>query len=110
MATSTQNPFVTRNEMGNNANLGNALQITDKSSGAIGTAAATVDLYSIFLINQTTGSQTLTLPEPTDTTAGKIAIVLNVGSQAFTMLSTSITAGAGTIAVWNGTAWQRVVL
>mgnify|MGYP003453218909 FL=1 len=38
-------------------------------SGSIGTAAATVDVKTTFNINQTTANITLTLPNPTDTSA-----------------------------------------
>lgn len=87
-------------------NLGNAVSITNKASGgAIGTAAATVDVGSIFLVNQTTASQTLTIPSPTITTEYKLIVVANVGSQAFTMLGASVAAAGCLIALWNGSAW-----
>jgi hypothetical protein len=75
------------------------------TGGAIGTAAATVDVATTFTINQTTASQTLTLPNPTTATAGRIAYVANVGSVTFSMHSVNIQAGATAIFLWNGTAW-----
>lgn len=90
-------------------NLGNAVSITNKASGgAIGTAAATVDVGSIFLVNQTTASQTLTLPSPTITTEYKLIVVANVGSQAFTMLGMSLGAGTSLAAIWTGAAWSLI--
>lgn len=78
--------------------------------GAIGTAAATVDVASSFACNQTTAAQTLTLPAPTDTTPGRIVSVMNVGTTSFTMLGLTVTVAAtpqtaGLLAQWNGTAW-----
>jgi hypothetical protein len=72
-----------------------AQAITDKpSGGAIGTAAATVDVATTFNVTQTTASQTLTLPTPTDTTAGRLVFVNNVGSTSFVMYGSTIAAGA----------------
>src|SRR6185436_1010990 len=52
-----------------------AITISDVAGGgAIGTAAATVDVATTFNVNQTTASQTLSLPSPTVTTAGRLAI------------------------------------
>lgn len=48
--------------------------------GAIGTAPTTVDIKTTFNINQTTTNQTLTLPTPTDTTAGRIIYINNIGT------------------------------
>lgn len=87
-------------------NLGSAVSITNKASGgSIGSAASTVDVGSIFLVNQTTASQTLTIPSPTITTEYKMIVVANVGSQAFTMLGASVATTGCLIAVWNGSAW-----
>lgn len=88
-------------------NLGTPIAITNKASGgAIGTAATTVDIGSIFNVNQTTASQTLTIPSPTITTEYKVITVNNVGTQAFTVLSTSIATATGMILQWNGAAWS----
>src|SRR6056297_891068 len=52
------------------ATLFSATAIGDIAAGGdIGTAAATVDVATTFNVTQTTASQTLTLPSPTDTTA-----------------------------------------
>ncbi len=50
------------------------------ANGTIGTAAATVDVKTTFNINQTTANITLTLPSPTDTTAGRIIYINNIGT------------------------------
>lgn len=85
----------------------NGLVISNKASGgAIGTAAATVDVASLFNVNQTTASQTLTVPNLTNTTNGKTIHVNNVGSTAFTLLSKTIEPGTGILLRWTGSAWN----
>ncbi|MEZ6330629.1 MAG: hypothetical protein R3B12_01290 [Candidatus Saccharimonadales bacterium] len=56
---------------GTSINQGSTLFTTEAISdvaggGNIGTAAATVDAYTVFNVAQTTASQTLTLPTPTN--------------------------------------------
>lgn len=82
--------------------------ITNKATGGnIGTAAATVDIASIFLVNQTTANQTLTIPSPTDTTQSIDAIIVNVGSAAFIVGNSSIAPSGGSKRVlWDGVAWR----
>ena len=83
-----------------------AMTITNLAAGGpIGTAAATVDVKTTFNINQTTASQTISLPSPTDTTAGRIVYMNNVGTVGFTMLSQRVEAGQSRSAIWNGTVW-----
>ena len=81
----------------------------DADGGPIGTAAATIDVYTTFNINQTTASQTLTLPDPTTTTAGRIAFINNVGSVSFEMYGATIAAGQSNTFIWNGTNWITTV-
>lgn len=85
----------------------NGLVISNKASGgAIGTSAATVDVASLFNVNQTTASQTLTVPNLTNATNGKTIHVNNVGSTAFTLLSKTIEPGTGILLRWTGSAWN----
>lgn len=85
----------------------NGLAISNKASGgAIGTAAATVDVASLFNVNQTTSGQTLTVPNLTNTTNGKTIHINNVGSTAFTLLSKTIEPGTGILLRWTGSAWN----
>ena len=85
----------------------NGLVISNKASGgAIGTAAATVDVASLFNVNQTTAGQTLTVPNLTNTTNGKTIHINNVGSTAFTLLSKTIEPGTGILLRWTGSAWN----
>lgn len=82
------------------------------SGGSLGAASATVDSYSIIEVAQTTASQTVTLSSPTTTSETKMVFILNTGSQTFTIFSTSVTAGAGLIALWpaGAAAWYKVTL
>jgi len=87
-----------------------ALVITDRATGGnIGTAATTVDVATTFNVNQTTASQTLTLPAPTDTTSGRIVYVNNVGSAEFTMYGSPVSAGSSASFIWNGTSWVQTI-
>jgi hypothetical protein len=76
------------------------------TGGNIGTAATTVDVCSSFNVNQTTALQALTLPSPTDASAGLIAKVTNVGAVSFTLNGVAMPLLATTDFVWNGTAWS----
>lgn len=91
--------------------LNRSVDLTDfAANGAIGTAAATVDIASYIRINQTTASITLTIPNPTNTTAGRTLFVSNIGTALFTINSTTtIAAGATAKFIWNGTVWSTVI-
>lgn len=83
------------------------ITIPDKpAGGSIGTAVTTVDVTSSFNINQTTASQTLTMPSPNNTTIHKIITVNNVGSTSFTMFGSIIYPNGGSMFQWNGTNWS----
>jgi hypothetical protein len=77
------------------------------TSGAIGTAATTVDIASSFVITQTTPGVALTLPLPTNANSGDRLLV---GSATTSTTPVNV---AGTILVpgefaswlWGGTAW-----
>jgi hypothetical protein len=75
------------------------------TGGNIGTAAATVDIATTFNVNQTTSLQTLSIPAPTVTTAGRIIYVSNVGSVSFTMNGVLISPSNTAIFQWNGSTW-----
>jgi hypothetical protein len=88
------------------ATLNTATTIADlPAGGAIGTAAATVNIYTSFNVNQTTAGQTLSLPSPTTTTAGRVVYVLNVGSTSFTMHGVLLSTSSAQSYLWNGSAW-----
>lgn len=79
------------------------------AGGSIGTAVATVDDASAFLVNQTTAGQVLTIASPTVATpSGQLAFVSNVGTASFTMHGVTISPASGAIYQWNGTVWIPV--
>jgi hypothetical protein len=78
------------------------------AGGGIGTQATTVDIGTTFNINQTTVNQTITIPSPTITTAGRIVYINNVGTAGFTMLGQRVEAGQSRQAMWNGSDWKWV--
>ncbi len=75
------------------------------TGGNVGTAAATVDIYTSFNLTQTTAGQTITLPTPTSPMAGRLVYLSNTGSAPFTFLGSTVLTGTTTQAMWNGTAW-----
>jgi hypothetical protein len=84
--------YVKRGEISNLTD--SSLAVTNMASGgSIGTAPNTVDNYNIFNVHQTTASQTLTLPVPTNTTPEITISVNNVGSAAFTFTAIGVDAG-----------------
>ena len=80
------------------------------TSGSIGTAPHTVDVYNIITIDQTVGSLTISAPNPTNTTPQITVSVNNTGSAAFTFtatgVSTTIPAGAGIYMQWTGAGYS----
>ena len=78
------------------------------TGGVIGTAAATVDINSVALINQTTAGQTFTLPTPTNATLGQTFIVGAIGTASIICYGNTIPAGSGGSFLWNGSAWVSV--
>lgn len=90
----------------NGSTLNTAQSLGDfPAGGVIGTAASTVDVATSFAIAQTTSGQALSLPDPTNTTAGRTVFVLNTGTASFNMHSVTILNGYGQIFIWNGTSW-----
>ncbi|MCW2957003.1 MAG: hypothetical protein JWO69_1872, partial [Thermoleophilia bacterium] len=90
----------------NGSTLNTAAAITNLAAGgAIGSAATTVDVDTTFTVTQTTAGQTLSLPSPTTTTAGRIVYVINTGTASFIMHGVTVAAGASQQYVWTGSAW-----
>lgn len=75
------------------------------ANAVIGTAAATVDVASTINITQTTAGITLTLPNPTQTQAGRLLLVNNIGTQSVTVGGKSIAPATGILYSWSGAAW-----
>jgi hypothetical protein len=80
------------------------------ASGAIGTAAATVDLASSIVITQTTAAIALTLPSPTDTTDGLELTIINASAstQSLTVGGIVLVPGALGIFKWAASGWASI--
>jgi trimeric autotransporter adhesin len=78
------------------------------TGGNIGTAAATVDIGSSFNVAQSTAGQTITLPNPTTTTAGRIIYVQNTGTVNFDFFGVPLTPNSSRAAIWNGSGWNML--
>jgi hypothetical protein len=85
-----------------------SLAVSNVAAGGNVTTAGNIDAYTVFNVNQTTANQTLTLPSPTNTTAGKIVYVNNVGTVEFIMNNDRVRTSSGRQFIWNGTAWSGV--
>ncbi len=86
---------------GNVVSLGNFA-----ANGAIGTAAATVDVTSTILINQTTTFRSLTLPNPTNTTAGRMVRIVNTGSAKVQVQGAVLIPAQRSMSfLWTGSNW-----
>ena len=99
------------NVSGSFTNAGSTLLTADTSygnypaGGAIGAANTTVDARTSFAISQTSAGQTLSLPNPTDTTAGRLVFVINTGSANFTMHGVSLNPNTSQSYIYNGSSW-----
>jgi hypothetical protein len=82
------------------------------TSGAIGAAAATVDLYSSMLLPQGTPNRVFTLPNPTNTTerVGQIFSLTNTGSVGFNCSGLFVEPGGRGDWSWGGTLWNPIAL
>lgn len=78
------------------------------AGGVIGVASATVGGADVFFVAQTTAGQTLSLPNPVDTTFERVVYVVNTGNQAFTIFGATLPAGNTAAALWDGIAYTRV--
>ena len=77
------------------------------TGGSIGTAAATVDIASIITLNQATSNQSITIPNPTNTTAGRLLIVVLNGAATGTKINSfPIATDRNILFVWDGNSWD----
>jgi len=80
---------------------GAAIAIADIAAGGnIGTAAATVDIGTMFVVTQTTAAQVLTLPTPTVTTFPRMVTVTSEGAESFTIYGDVLATGDAGIYVY----------
>ena len=92
-----------------------AVSMGNYPSGVIGPAASTVDKFTTFRMQSTSGGSTAyILSSPTDITPGRIAYVINYATTntGMTMISNANSAGVfqyqAVMMVWNGTYWMPV--
>ena len=84
----------------------NTLAVANLAAGGnIGTAAATVDQYSSFNLSQSTTGQTITLPNPTVASAGRVAYVNNIGTVSVKFFNQVLAPQSSMMAIWSGTQW-----
>ena len=76
------------------------------TGGAISLAVASrIEQVRAVTINQTTASQTITLPAPVDASVVFSLDVHNIGSAEFSLYGVSLAAGQMARYGWNGSAW-----
>lgn len=78
------------------------------ANGAIGTAAATVDIASTILVPQTTQNIIATIPNPTNAQAGRILAVVNNGTAQIKVQGVYINPGQGASFEWTGASWALI--
>jgi hypothetical protein len=78
--------------------------VTDRpTGGAIGTAAATVNVASQFRVNQTTAGQTITVPNPTVALGlYRRIVVVNIGTVPFQFNGSPLAPGSSSELTWSG--------
>jgi hypothetical protein len=85
-----------------------AVDIADVAAGGNIPLPATtfIDQYRALSVKQTTASQTLTLPNPTDVSVLYSVNVTNTGTASFTIYGVDLAPNASTWVTWNGaSAW-----
>ncbi len=77
------------------------------TGGILGPASTTVDVASLFNINQTTPGQTVTMPTPSNTAQGKNITVTNIGNVPVNLNPGGwISPGTGVILRWVLVGWS----
>lgn len=82
--------------------IGRATSSTFGASGVIGS----VDFNTVFNMTASAPNLVFTLATPTNTTAGRIVYVNNVGTNDFTMYGSTISQDSGRTFVWTGSGWS----
>ena len=80
------------------------------ANGAIGTAAATVDVASVFVVLQTTSNVTLTIPAPTSGAIGVVTFVINTGTATLTVENCGIPPNKTAKFIFGGASWAGAAL
>jgi hypothetical protein len=78
------------------------------SSGSIGTAATTVDVADVIVMNQTTFTLTFTVPNPTTVATKRRWTFVNGGTASFTLFGRNVGPGEVLVVIWTGTGYRLV--
>jgi hypothetical protein len=105
--SSTTNASTTKLTVTGDASFGSFAVSNLGANGNI-TTAANIDAYTVFNLNQTTENIVPTIPNPTNTTAGKIIYINNVGTVSFQIASSHISPDTGRGFIWTGSAWSML--
>lgn len=76
--------------------------------GVVGTANDTVDIYSTLVFNQTTANISLTVPTPTNTTAGRLLQITNNGTATIVVAGYKLAPATSATIIWDGNSWNPV--
>lgn len=85
--------------------LGKTAAIADMPTGGAITVTGTIEQYRALVLSQSTASQTVTLPTPSDATVVYGLDVANTGSTSVTVSGASIAADTTARFLWDGAAW-----
>jgi hypothetical protein len=86
--------------------LGRVEVVSDVAAGGVIPVVSRIEQLRALEVNQTTASQSMTLPSPSDLGVKFGLDVSNVGSASFMLHGQAIPAGSTTRAYWNGTSWS----
>jgi hypothetical protein len=90
----------------NGATLNTTLALGDLAAGSLGTAAATVDVYTSISISPTASGRTYTIPSPTSATIGRVLYISNINAtNTFTIGTTLFGTNSTATMFWNGSTW-----
>ncbi|WP_164974307.1 tail fiber domain-containing protein [Filimonas effusa] len=104
----TSTPFATLHNQGTTLLGVNPSVFTVSTNGLLGAAANSVDSFTMISVNTTVDNQYVALPDPSDTTPGRIMFLLSgPSSRPFYSGYNASSAGINMF-VWNGHAWAPI--
>lgn len=81
---------------------------TGATTGVLGSSAM-VDSSVVWTVNQTTASQVLTLPNPTDVNKIRTLKICNTGTESFTINTLVLTINKYTEFLWANNTWNKTL-
>ena len=88
--------------------LGRTATIADMPTGGEVVISGRIEQYRALVVSQTTAGQTLSLPDPVDTSVVFGLDVVNSGTEAFSFYGQDLATGASARASWDGTQWAAL--